>query len=66
MVPKPKPPVKELASYERLKIGVTNFSRVFGSKIVSSLKPRDLENYQEKRAKDGLAPASLDMEISLV
>jgi integrase len=58
-------PVKKLASYERLKRGITKFNHVFGNKIVSSLKPLDLENYQEKRAKDGLAPASIDMEISL-
>jgi integrase len=58
-------PVKKLASYERLKRGINNFNRVFGSRIVSSLKPLDLEEFQEQRAKDGLAPASIDMEISL-
>jgi integrase len=59
-------PVKKLSSYIRIKQGIGNFNREFGSRIVSSLKPLDLEEYQEKREKDGRAPATIDMEISLV
>lgn len=59
-------PVKKLSSYIRIKQGVANFNRVFGNRIVSSLKPLDLEEYQEKREEDGRAPATIDMEISLV
>jgi len=38
---------------------------VFGDRIVGSLKPLDLENYQEKREEDGRAPATIDMEITI-
>ncbi len=58
-------PVKKLASYERIKIGLANFNKAFGERIVSSLKPLDLEDYQEKRGVEGRAPATIDMEISL-
>ncbi len=59
-------PVNKLASYIRIKQGIGNFNRAFGTRIVSSLKPLDLEEYQEKREEEGRAPATIDMEISLV
>jgi integrase len=59
-------PVKKLASYGRIRQGITNFNRVLGTRIVSSLKPLDLEEYQDKREEEGRAPATIDMEISLV
>ncbi|MDD2901562.1 MAG: tyrosine-type recombinase/integrase [Syntrophales bacterium] len=59
-------PVKKLASYNRIKQGIANFNRIFGERIVSSLKPLDLEDYQAKREEEGRAPATIDMEISLV
>ena len=59
-------PVKKLSSYNRIRQGLANFNRVFGNRIVSSLKPLDLEDYQEKREEEGRAPATIDMEISLL
>jgi len=59
-------PVKKLASFERVKGALGNFNKVFGDRIVSSLNPLDLEDYQDKREADGRAPATIDMEISLV
>jgi hypothetical protein len=59
-------PVKKLSSYTRIRQGIANFNQAFGSRIVSSLKPLDLEEYQEKREEAGKAPATVDMEISLV
>ncbi len=59
-------PVKKLASYERVRGALANFNREFGERIVSSLKPLDLEDYQERREEAGRAPATIDMEISLV
>ena len=41
--------VKKLASIDRVKGALDNFNRIFGDRIVSSLKPLDLENYQDKR-----------------
>ncbi len=58
--------VKKLSSYNRIKQGIANFNQVFGSRIVSSLKPLDLEEYQDKREEEGRAAATIDMEISLV
>jgi integrase len=58
-------PIKKLASYDRIRQGITNFNRVFGAQIVSSLKPLDLEDYLAKREEEGRAAAAIDMEISL-
>jgi integrase len=58
--------VKKLSSYNRIRQGIANFNRAFGTRIVSTLKPLDLEDYQEKREEEGRAPATIDMEISLV
>lgn len=57
--------VQKLASFKRVKCALGSFGKAFGDRIVSSLKPLDLENYQNKREEEGLAPASIDMEISL-
>ena len=59
-------PVKELASYSRVKLALSNFNKVFGTWTVNTIKLTDLEEYQTKREKDGLAPATIDMEISIV
>lgn len=59
-------PVKKLASYWRVQGALANFNKVLGDRIVSTLKPLDLEDYQEKREEEGRAPATIDMEISLV
>jgi integrase len=58
-------PVKKLSSYIRIKQGIAKFNQAFGTRIVSTLKPLDLEDYQEKREEEGRAPATIDMEISL-
>jgi integrase len=59
-------PVKKLVSYNRIRQGIANFNREFGERIVSTLKPLDLEDFQEKREEDGRAAATVDMEISLM
>ncbi len=58
-------PTQKLASYERIKGALVNFNNTFGEKKVRSLKPLDLEDYQEKREEEGRAPATIDMEISI-
>jgi len=60
------PGVKSLTSYKRVCQGIGAFCRECGDRIVASLKPLDLEAYQEKRLAEGRAPATVDMEISLV
>ncbi len=58
--------VKKLASYDRIVLALANFNEVFGDRQVSSIKRVDLEDYQVKRSELGRAPATIDMEISIV
>ncbi|GAH03379.1 unnamed protein product, partial [marine sediment metagenome] len=57
------PSIKKLASYPRIKCCLTNFNAVFGNRIVGSIKPLDLENYQESREQQGAALATIDLEV---
>ncbi len=58
-------PVKKLASYIRVKGALGNFNKAFGDRIISTIKPLDLENYQQKRIEEGKAPATIDMETTI-
>jgi len=58
--------VRKLASYRRVKIAINNFNKDFGDKATSTTKPIDLEEYQIKREKQGLAPATIDAEIAIM
>lgn len=58
-------PVKKLASYKRVKQALSSFNKTFGDRIVGSIKPVELEEYQERRERDGKAAATIDMEISI-
>jgi hypothetical protein len=55
--------VKALASYDIIKINLNKFNRVFGDRIISSIIPADLENYQMQRKAAGAADATIDHEI---
>lgn len=60
-------PVKKLASYDRVRgIIEDNFNGVFGNRVVNTVKLTELQDYQDKREKDGLAPATIDMEMTIV
>jgi integrase len=56
--------VQKLASIARRKLSLRNFNKVFGDMVTGDIKPMDLEDYQEKREDDGLAPATIDIEIN--
>lgn len=58
--------VKKLASYSIIEIKLGIFNSDFGNKIVSDIKPVDLENYQIKRTRQGASPATVDQEIRKV
>jgi integrase len=60
------PDVKKLAYYRRIRAIMKNFNEVFGTRIVSSIKLEEVKKYQEKRATEGRAAATIDMEISIV
>jgi hypothetical protein len=57
--------VEALASFPRVQCCLRNFTDSFGDRIVSSLKPVDLESYQHKRLEAGRAPATVDMELTI-
>jgi integrase len=56
---------KGLASYDRVGQALANFNASLGSRAVGSLKPVDLEDYQQKRLGEGRAPATVDMETTI-
>jgi len=55
--------VKKLASYPRVRCCLGNFNEVFANQVAGSIKPLDLENYQDRREEEGAAPATIDLEI---
>ena len=57
--------VKKLSSYRRITSALNNFTDVFGDKMANSIKPVEIENYQDKREEQGKAHATIDMEISI-
>ena len=57
--------VKKLSSFNRVKIALNNFNKIFGRKRVNKIMPVDLENYQEGREDQGLSPATIDMETTI-
>ncbi len=57
--------IKKLCPYRRINGILGSFNEIFGSRIVSSIKLQDLEEYQEKREEGGRAAATIDMESAL-
>ncbi len=58
--------VKGIADYDGTKIRLNNFNKVFGNKIINTIKPVDLENYQAKRNEQGLRNVTIDQELTIV
>jgi integrase len=56
--------VKERKYYPILQISLSKFNWVFGQRIVSDIKPSELEDYRAKRKRDGKAESTIDQEIS--
>jgi len=57
--------VRKQKSYVRTQLALNNFNAVFGNMIVGDIKPVLLENYQEDRQGQGIAAATIDMEIGI-
>ena len=55
--------VKSRAYYPTLKYNLASFNEVFGTYIVSNIKPADLENYQAKRKAEGYSDSYVDHHI---
>jgi integrase len=60
------PSVKKLKSYRTLGIRLNNFNKVYGGRTVNTIKPIDLEAYQDTREADGLAPVTIDVELTCI
>lgn len=57
--------VMKLASYDNVKLCLKNFNKIFGEVVVNTIKPMNLEEYQEKRLSNGKSAATVDMELSI-
>jgi len=55
--------VKALASYGTMQFRLNKFNAVFGDTVINDIKLSDLENYQARRLKAGMAPATVDHEV---
>ncbi len=56
--------VKSQAYYPTLKINLASFNVELGAKIISQIKPVDLENYQAKRKAAGYSDSYVDQEVT--
>lgn len=56
--------VRGLRRFKTVKIRLDKFNSVLGDMPVARLKPADLENYQAKRKKEGMADSTIDDEIT--
>ncbi|HUV58827.1 MAG TPA: site-specific integrase [Desulfatiglandales bacterium] len=56
--------VKGKASYRQMGYRVKLLDKEIGDRLVTHILPVDLQNYREKRKKKGLAPATIDDEIT--
>jgi integrase len=52
--------VKRLATYETVQWAINRFNKTFGNEVVGTLRPLDLENFQDQLEEEGAAPATID------
>ncbi len=57
------PSAKMLASHSKIRSYMNSFNKIHGDKIVSTIKPEDLEKHQALREGQGWKPGSIDQEI---
>ena len=58
--------VKALSSYWRVQIALDNFNSKFGHLLVCDIGLSQIENYQQKRLNEGMAPGTVDREVGEV
>jgi integrase len=56
--------VQTRRTHNRIDGCLANVKRALGERIISTIKPLDLEEYQESRKAKGAAPATIDMELT--
>lgn len=52
--------VKKLATYETVQWAIARFNKTFGNQVVGTLRPIDLEDFQDQLEEEGAAPATID------
>jgi len=57
--------VKALKSYEIEGNNIKKFNEDFGNRIVGTIKPAELENYQAQKIAEGVAEATIDHKIGV-
>lgn len=55
--------VQKLSSYNDINGILKKFNNVFGSRLVNTIKPIEIENYQTERMETGKAASTVDKEI---
>ena len=55
--------VKALKSYNTIVFNLTSFNQDFGLRLLSTVKPTDLEGYQVRQRKKGLSDSYIDQHI---
>ena len=55
--------VKALKSYNTISFNLASFNQDFGQRLLSTVKPTDLEGYQVRRRKEGLSDSYIDQHI---
>ncbi len=58
--------VKKLASNDRITFAINNFNKVLGNRRLNSIKQTDIEDYQDEREGQGVAPGTIDLEVNKV
>jgi len=58
--------VKGLADFNGTIIRLNNFNAVFAEKVVNTIKPIDLENYQAERSSQGIKNTTIDQEFTII
>jgi integrase len=58
--------VKALSSYWRIQISLNNLNKEFGDVLVREIRVSQIENYQQLRLNQGIAPATVDREVGEV
>jgi integrase len=58
--------IKKKKYYWLLEIKLKKFNSEFGNRVVSDIKPSEIEDYRAKRTEEGMKPATIDSEITAV
>jgi hypothetical protein len=55
----------DVSQRKQLTIALNNFNAVFGQRIAGAVLPVAIEEFQAKRAQDGITSAAIDVELNI-